>query len=214
MYDFILNGRPYNEALAKFLKPSAYLILGWAPRDVISKDTFPGAVFWIIGLSRTNTDKNPYIHTASQIIKSLATFSDQNWAGSPSHHYCHFHHSQWRLSATCLPPYFQSLMTVCQREQHHVKSGRIYRIGRERRLMNFKHAVRGQSQEYSRCRDWNCTLISQFLVPILDKCPKSDKLLALIKRRIGYVCVRYTDRRRLMDAAYKYIRRTSDVANN
>lgn len=223
VHNFMLNGTPYNEAISKLLEKKNYG----------RHDPFPHEIMEIIGLSRIYFGESPYIHTAMQILESLDTSPHLCRLDPPARHHCHSHRdlswivpveqppsatSEYYAYATS-PAYDQDdigerrrlSVSICQHRRNHVNSGRIYRIQREIRLMKYRdETLPTRYRQYFRGGEdnWNRRLISQFLIPILDQCPKSCRLLALIKQRIGCVCLKYTLRRRLTDAVYRYIRRT------
>lgn len=235
-HSFVLNGTHYDIAFTEFLKELVQRCWSLSMGE-ISKDCWPFATFKIIGLSRINAGRNPHIYTALQFLKLLGTSPKEILVDLPVHHYWHFHHNWWWLTAVNNRKYFESLCqrgknpdwwwiraanhrklfeSVCQRRRNLINSGRIYRIQRQIRLMKFQNEIRLHflSRFLQRGdRNWNRKVISQFLIPILDQCPKSDKLLALLTRRTRYVCVKYTLRRQLRDAVYRYIRRTSEVGS-
>ncbi|KJA19302.1 hypothetical protein HYPSUDRAFT_895122 [Hypholoma sublateritium FD-334 SS-4] len=79
---------------------------------------------------------------------------------------------------------------------------------------NINPYIRDRNWEADNIHEWNRVLVLELLIPILDSCPRSDKLLAVINRRIRRICLTYTPRRHLRDAVYRYIRRTSAAGNN
>lgn len=213
-HDFVLNGTRYDKALTEAINQEESRRRWFIEK--ISNYSFPCQIFRIIGLSRINAGENRHVHAVLQILKSLETPLDAFCARPPVDHYCHFHRNQWWKVGACrrLVP----LESVCQHRRNRVHSGRVYRVQREKRLMNFQNGIclKYIQNPFLRrsYKNWNFKLVSQFLIPILDQSPKSDKLLALLNRRIRDVFLKYTPRRRLIDAAYRYIRRTSDVGNN
>lgn len=98
--------------------------------------------------------------------------------------------------------------------RNNINSGRIYRIQRGIRLRKLQTIIRDSCWEANRACRRNRDLVLNFLIPVLDQCPKSDELLALINQQIRHVVLQYTPRRHLRDAVYRYIRRTSDAGSN
>ena len=210
-HDFVVNGTRYDESLTKFLLRKEISSCSLRPGPTISKDSLPCAIFKIIGLSHINGGENAHIHAALRILKSLETFPISFCAKPSSRHYCYFHHIQgWPTAEN--RHHLSGI--ACQYRRPHINSGRIPRIQRQIRLMGFRHEMRAPFLELFTKHEWNRKLISHFLIPILDQCPKSDVLLAVLRQRIRHVFLKYTPRRRLMDAVCRYIHRTSKVESN
>ncbi|KJA22023.1 hypothetical protein HYPSUDRAFT_671599 [Hypholoma sublateritium FD-334 SS-4] len=213
-HEFVINGACYDEVFTGLLRSMAYpymRLLASKPGEELSKNSWPCALFKIIGLSRSNAGENPYIHTALQLLKSLEPAPVSCMALPPVHAYHHFYDNR-RWTKAVNPRQFSSEpVRPHKRRRNHVDSGRLNRIQREIHLMRLQHELRVPFLGIFSRHDWNRKLTTQFLIPVLDLCPKSDKLLALINRRIRRTFLKYSPRRRLMDAAYRYIRRTSDV---
>ena len=177
------------------------------------QDCMPRTLFKIIAISHIG--ENPHIHSALEILKALNLSIHTPHKYSPYIFSGHYH---------CSRPFLMEAdsLTIQKSRTHqwhdHLNSGKIYRKQREIRLMNFQCKVnhRELPQFYPDMDDmgsssWNVGLISIFLIPILDQCPRSDEVRALLTRRMRQVSLHYTLRRRFQDAAYRYLRRTSDI---
>lgn len=189
---FVLNGTRYDTALSAVLNE-------WAPTQnfwylgYVKEGPAAFIIFKTIGLSAINHGENPYIHAALRIIKSLTI---------PAH----YERDDLQVFRWFASGNRQQLDKFLRRSKRN-----ICRIQRELRLRKLQNGIRGNSYEsYSNCA-WNRDLVSKLLIPILDYCPKSNELLALIHRRMRLVILKYMTRRRLRDAVYRYIRRTSDI---
>lgn len=209
-HSFLLNETRYDEALVQMLKNWAPMhYTGWFQQ--FSKDSLPYIVFKTIGLSAIEAGDNVYIHTALRILKSLATYPGPFQLRPVAHNQGVLHCGlKWLKSGNR-----QELAEFMrQRKKKNINSGKIYKIQRSLRLSKLQTGIRDRSTESTNCYKWNRVLVSTFLIPVLDQCPESDELLALYNRRIRHVCLRYTSRRRLVDAMDRYIRRTSDAGSN
>lgn len=202
-HDFVLNGTHYGEALTKMLHH-------FSPFQVKQniENSLPYSVFKTIGLAVVNAGENPYIHTALRILKSLTIFSNPFW---PRLH--DGHESNRGLKWLKWEDQRRYSKFLKQRKRYYINSGKIYRLRRQLRLRKLRPGINHAVFECYSTYSWNHSLVS-FLIPILDHCPKSDKLLALINHRVRRVFLMYTPRRRLRDAVYSYIRRTSDGEAN
>lgn len=222
-HDFLINGTQYNEALEQVLRRWVFLF-------TFEKDSLPCTIFRLIGLPPIIAGQNPYIHTALQIFKSLTTGPILFGSGHGIHHPPPYHSglSPFRTKPSVqhyenvhggllwLKPRNRLPLSefVCQRKRNHINTGRIYRIQRELRLSKLQTGICHNSLELHIIYSWNYNLVSKFLIPVLDQCPRSHKLLARINQRIRHVLLRYTTRRRLEEAVDRYIQRTSDIGSN
>ena len=174
----------------------------------------PCTLFKIIAISHIG--ENPHIHSALEILKALNLSIHTPHKYSPYIYSGHYHCSRAFLMEAESVTIWKSRT---QQWHNQLNSGKIYRRQREIRLMNFQRKVNYRQCPkfyigwYWRHYSWNTGLISGFLIPILDQCPKSDEVRALLTRRMRQVSLDYTLRRRFQDAAYRYLRRTSDVGN-
>ena len=214
-YNILLeNGHNYKNFLPYFIKLRTICSeLRSSPQT--PQDCMPRTLFKIIAISHIG--ENPHIHSTLEILKALNLSIHTPHKYSPYHYSGHYHCSRdFLMEADSLT--IQKSRT--HQWRYHLNSGKIYRKQREIRLMNFQCKVnhRELPQFYPDMDDmgsssWNVGLISFFLIPILDQCPKSDEVRALLTRRMRQVSLNYTLRRRFQDAAYRYLRRTSDVGN-
>ena len=214
-YNILLeDGSRYKDCLYSFID------LGDVARKIQSspqtpQDCMPRTLFKIMAIS--NIGENLHIYSALEILKALNLSIHTPHKYSPYHYSGHYHCSRAFLMGA------ESVTIQKSRTQqwhNQLNSGKIYRKQREIRLMNFQRKVnhRELPQFYPDMDDmgsssWNVGLISFFLIPILDQCPKSNEVRALLTRRMRQVSLDYTLRRRFQDAAYRYLRRTSDVGN-
>lgn len=211
-HDFTLNGTPYDEALTEVLIPWVY------ERNLeilkhILEDSVPVTIYKAAELGPINTDQDPYIHTALQILKSLTNCPNRNfWPGSLLYYHYSGKSGKFVVNQEWRYIHISNYVRLCMGKA--VKSGKITKFERELRLKNLQPGIREHILESKNIYEWNRNLVLEFLIPILDLCPKSDKLRAVINRRARRAALRYTPRRRLRDAVYRYIRRTSEVGNN
>ncbi|KJA19292.1 hypothetical protein HYPSUDRAFT_89462 [Hypholoma sublateritium FD-334 SS-4] len=203
VHDFVLDGTQYGEALTGMLQD-----LSPSPVKQYPENCLPSTVFKTIGLTAVNAGENPYIHTALQIFKSLTTFSNPYW---PRLH--DGHESNRRMRWLGWEDQKRYSKFLKQRKRYYINSGKIYRLRRQLRLRKLRPGINHAVFECYCTYSWNHSLVA-FLVPILDHCPRSDKLLGLINHRVRRVFLKYTPRRCLRDAVYSYIRRASDVGSN
>ena len=208
------DGSRYKDCLHSFID------LGDVARKIQSspqtpQDCMPHTLFKIMAIS--NIGENLHIHSALEILKAL------NLSIHTPHKYSPYHYSgHYR----CSRPFLMEAdsLTIQKSRTHqwrdHLNSGKIYRKQREIRLMNFQRKVNHRElpqfdpdMDHMGSSSWNVGLISFFLIPILDQCPKSDEVRALLIRRMRQVSLDYTLRRRFQDAAYRYLRRTSGAGN-
>ena len=213
-YNILLeDGSRYKDYLHSFID------LGDVARKIQSspqtpQDCMPLTLFKIMAISHIG--ENPHTHAALQILKALNLSIHTPHNYSPYIYSGHYHCSRAFL-IEAKSPTIQKSRT--QQWHNQLNSGKIYRKQRETRLMNFQRKVNyRQCPQFSirwpqRHCSWNTGLISTFLIPILDQCPKSDEVRALLIRCMRQVSLDYTLRRRFQDAAYRYLRRTSDVGN-
>ncbi len=200
IHDFTINGTRYDTVLAATLNE-------WAPTQnfwhlgYTSEGPVAFSIFKTIGLSAMNAGENPYTHTAFRIVKSLII---------PTNHTRDDLQFFRRLSRGNHGPLAEYGRKPKRRG---VNTGKINKIHREIRLRKLQNGIRSSSWESYSSYSWNRDLVSKLLIPILDQCPKSEELLALINRRIKHVILKYTARRHLRDAVYRYIHRTSDAGN-
>lgn len=198
-----------------------------------------GTIFKYGGLSDLDRGKNSYIQTAIRFIKSLAINpiedvhlrkpqqylfdSSLRWTMlgigfrfakillkiEESMHFGGDPQLLWWLTNDSDFPAVVSNFTH-QSRRHNINSGKIYSIRRNIRLNKFQPRIRDSLDYNSRdtCH-FNRHLVFDFIIPILDQCPKSDELLAVIKHRTRHALLRYTPRRHLRDAVDRYILRTS-----
>ena len=179
------------------------------------QDCMPSTLFEIMAISHIG--ENPHIHSALELLKALNLSIHTPHNYSPYIHSGYYHCSRaFLMEADWLT--IQKSRT--QQWHNQLNTGKIYRKQREICLMNFQCKVnhRELPQFYNDMfemenNSWNVGLISIFLIPILNQCPKSDEVRALLTRRMRQVSLDYTLRRRFQDAAYRYLRRTSDVGN-
>ena len=179
------------------------------------QDCMPLTLFKIMAISHIG--ENLHIHSALEILKALNLSIHTPHKYSPYIFSGHYHCSRAFLMEA------ESVTIRKSRTQqwhNQLNSGKIYRKQREIRLMNFQRKVNHRElpqfdpdMDDMGSSSWNVGLISIFLIPILDQCPKSDEVRALLIRRMRQVSLDYTLRRRFQDAAYRYLRRTSDVGN-
>ena len=178
------------------------------------QDCMPLTLFKIMAISHIG--ENPHTHAALQILKALNLSIHTPHPYSPYIYSGHYHCSRAFLMEAEGPTIWKSRT---QQWHNQLNSGNIYKKQRETRLMNFQRKVNYRQCPkfyigwYWRHYSWNTGLISIFLIPILDQCPKSNEVRALLTRRMRQVSLDYTLRRRFQDAAYRYLRRTSDVGN-
>lgn len=213
-HDFMLNGTRYDEALTEVLIP-------WAGKrkieilKYISEDSVPLTIYKAIELVPMNARQNPYIHTASQILKSLNNCPDHNiWLGFQgfkvnSSYYVNV--GDFLGNPSWERIHISRYVQQCMWEV--LRSGEMAKFRRELRLKKRQPGIHNRNGELRNMYDWNRDLVLKLLVPILDLCPKSDKLLALLNRRIRRACLKYTPLRRLRDAVCRYVRRTSEAGN-
>ncbi len=176
----------------------------------------PMTVFKIRGISHIG--KNPYIHAALQILKALNLSIHTPHKYSPYIYSGHYYCSRAFLMEA---ESFTIQKSRTQEWRNQLNTGKIYRKQREARLMNFQRKVNHRELpqfDTILCDDepstsWNVGLISKFLIPILDQCPKSEEVRALLTQRMRQVSLDYTLWHRFQDAAYRYLRRMSDVGD-
>ncbi len=227
----MLGRRRYDEALAVFIQHHApfYLL-----KDN-DEDPLIYTVFKIIGLSNVNASKNAYIQVALQLVKSLITPSVSWPARKDRYDESLYGGTRWimlghgtELSVTTLKEETDGFKSsglrwlrapnarlfgklLGQSVKNKISNRRIYKLKRNMHLNNLQDGIRDNSGGSHEIWEWNRDLVFKFLIPVLDQCPKSDKLLSVINRRIRKVPLQYTARRHLRDAVYRYIRRTSGM---
>lgn len=210
-HNFPLNGIYYDEALTNVLEEKK---IRWNTETIFS-------IINAIGFWTTNAGKYPYIHTALHILKSLTTqFPDRNvWLGfrvysdhNVNSGYILTNLKAWRNPKAWKYIHISNYVRQCMGKA--VKSGKFAKFQRELRLKNLQPGIREHTWDSKNIYEWNRDLVFKLFIPILNLCPKSDKLLALINRSMRRICLKYTPRRHLRDAVYRYIHRTSEVGNN
>ncbi|KJA19307.1 hypothetical protein HYPSUDRAFT_44369 [Hypholoma sublateritium FD-334 SS-4] len=200
-HNFDLNGTCYDKAITTVLE-------NWVPKDEPwnfsqkSELSLPCTIFKTIGQSGPKFDENPYIHAALQILRSLETGPSPNFMAA-AHYPTHLFTGMRRLWAEDYRNR-QSSKFAEQQKRNNINSGRIYKLQRELRLRKLQFGLRSRSKESYASLSWNRELVSKFLIPILDICPKSEKLMGSIDRRIGHIFLSYTTRRRLVCAIDTY----------
>ena len=214
-YNILLeNGRNYKNFLPYFIKLRTICSeLRSSPQT--PQDCMPRTLFKIMAISHIG--ENPHTHAALQILKALNLSIHTPHPYSPYIYSGHYHCSRAFLREAEGPTIRKSRT---QQWHNQLNSGNIYKKQRETRLMNFQRKVNHRElpqfdpEMYEEgSSSWNVGLISFFLIPILDQCHKSDEVRALLTRHMRQVSLHYTLRRRFQDAAYRYLRRTSDVGN-
>ena len=206
-HTFTLNGTLYTEILAQ-------VVADWeCNRDLkiseyfMKRSVFP-TIYKAIRLCPVDADHDSYIHTAIQTLRSLtACPSRKIWDGVVLPGYSCFNSDIVVIDQRYHRVHISQYVRKCM--WRVVKSGKISKFRRELRLKNLQPGIREHPGESEYIYELNRDLALKLLIPILDLCPKSDKLVAALNPWMRRVCLRYTPQRRLSDAVYKYIRRTS-----